>query len=227
MKAEIVEQMRAELYETELCQNDFEKYDLKSLEQNNEPFFWLVREYGTDLCYVGASAIKNWYNTEANRFTMFQDFKAPICGLLYHRKENVCKVFYWDGLTLIPINFDDIERIYENLCKLSFDNAVATFKYEYEICNHSLEIRFGSEETEKQFKEALEFAESLGDASLNDCIERLKRWRRVAVNQYIEIYNDFTKHCFSWSEMINGKCHINGGIIYHAHKNNDHWQIHT
>ena len=43
MIPEIIEQMRKELYDTKLCISDFEKYDLKTLEKTNEPFFWLVR----------------------------------------------------------------------------------------------------------------------------------------------------------------------------------------
>lgn len=47
MIPEIIEQMRKELYDTKLCISDFEKYDLKTLEKTNEPFFWLVRTHGT------------------------------------------------------------------------------------------------------------------------------------------------------------------------------------
>ena len=39
MIPEIIEQMRKELYDTKLCISDFEKYDLKTLEKTNEPFF--------------------------------------------------------------------------------------------------------------------------------------------------------------------------------------------
>ena len=45
MIPEIIEQMRKELYDTKLCISDFEKYDLKTLEKINEPFFWLVRDF--------------------------------------------------------------------------------------------------------------------------------------------------------------------------------------
>lgn len=39
MKKEIINQMRNELYDTALCQQDFEKYDVKELANTNEPFF--------------------------------------------------------------------------------------------------------------------------------------------------------------------------------------------
>lgn len=55
MIPEIIEQMRKELYDTNLCISDFEKYDLKALENTNEPFFWLVRTHGTHLCFIGPS----------------------------------------------------------------------------------------------------------------------------------------------------------------------------
>lgn len=55
MIAEVIEQMRKELYDTHFCISDFEKYDLKELENTNEPFFWLVRDGGTSLCFIGPS----------------------------------------------------------------------------------------------------------------------------------------------------------------------------
>lgn len=51
MIPEIIEQMRKELYDTKLCISDFEKYDLKTLEKTNEPFFWLVHTRNTSVFY--------------------------------------------------------------------------------------------------------------------------------------------------------------------------------
>ena len=52
MIPEIIEQMRKELYDTKLCISDFEKYDLKTLEKTNEPFFWLVRTHEIGRAHV-------------------------------------------------------------------------------------------------------------------------------------------------------------------------------
>lgn len=61
MIAEVIEQMRKELYDTHFCISDFEKYDLKELENTSEPFFWLVRDGGTNLCFIGPS-MENFFH---------------------------------------------------------------------------------------------------------------------------------------------------------------------
>ena len=82
MIPEIIEQMRKELYDTKLCISDFEKYDLKTLEKTNEPFFWLVRTHGTHLCFIGPS-VESLFSSESNRFAIMKDSHAIIASIVY------------------------------------------------------------------------------------------------------------------------------------------------
>lgn len=82
MIPEIIEQMRRELYDTKLCISDFEKYDLKTLEKTNEPFFWLVRTHGTHLCFVGPS-VESLFSSESNRFAIMKNSHAIIASIVY------------------------------------------------------------------------------------------------------------------------------------------------
>ena len=41
---ELIFKMRDELYDTHLCKQDFEKYDVQTISECCEPFLWEVRE---------------------------------------------------------------------------------------------------------------------------------------------------------------------------------------
>ena len=227
MRQEIIEQMRSELFDSQWCKNDFRKYDVLALKTDSEPFFWLVYDNGTVLSYIGPTAVKQWFSTEITRMNMFQDFYAPIQGILHYREYKKVKVFYWSGYTLSSVDFDDVVCIYENLCLKSFNEACMQFPEERDMSNELLPIILRSDTTAQRMTEALSFAKSLNDTSLNDCLSRLKRWRRIARNQKIVISIDFENYCFNFAEMVNEECHINGGIIYHKEKADNRWQIHA
>ena len=90
MIPEIIEQMRKELYDTKLCISDFEKYDLKTLEKTNEPFFWLVRTHGTHLCFIGPS-VESLFSSESNRFAIMKDSLAIIASIFIGMEHNFRK----------------------------------------------------------------------------------------------------------------------------------------
>ena len=105
MIPEIIEQMRKELYDTKLCISDFEKYDLKTLEKTNEPFFWLVRTHGTHLCFIGPS-VESLFSSESNRFAIMKDSHAIIASIVYWDDLDYNKYFYWDGAQLQKVSKD-------------------------------------------------------------------------------------------------------------------------
>ena len=92
MIPEIIEQMRKELYDTKLCISDFEKYDLKTLEKTNEPFFWLVRTHGTHLCFIGPS-VESLFSSESNRFAIMKDSLAIIAVLFIGTIWTIISIF--------------------------------------------------------------------------------------------------------------------------------------
>lgn len=227
MKQEIIDQMRAELYDTRLCRSDFEKYDLETLKDNTEPFFWMIRDYGTTLVKIGASEIARWFSKEHFRFDMFRNPDAPLSSISYYSKCEHQKVFYWDGLDLRRITMQDAFNIYNNLVTPVWEREIKLHPVEYEMRDKPLEIRFGSEETERRYQASLKYAEELNDTSLQDCINRLSHWCRKAVNHYISISSDFTEHGYCFCEMVNDKPNINGGIIMSQYVETNRWSTHT
>lgn len=87
-----------------------------------------------------------------------------------------------------------------------------------------LEIR---ESAREKLKQAMEFADSLHDTSLIDCLNRLTTYSRAAVDHVIEIYEDFAQYSFGFAERVNGEYKLCGGIIYADYRTEKRWEIHT
>lgn len=88
---------------------------------------------------------------------------------------------------------------------------------------------------EERYNEAMEFAEKIGDKSLQDCLNRLKSWERDGLTIYL--YKDFAPYSFYFEEMReDGTRSMNGGLIYHGNPDQSRsfqiepstgWEIHT
>ena len=216
--------MVAELNDTRYCKSDFE-YDLRALNGYNEPFFWMVRKNGTSLCIIGVTQLIGWSKSQMKRFQLFRDKNCAISGILCWNEP--AKYFYYDGFELVSVTKEDIPEIFNSVFDKFYEELKEEYCNEYEMCNEPLEIRYASEETEKRMSETIRFSEEMSDDSLKECVERLTKHCRMSTDHYIQIYTDFAKHSFGWSEMLNGNCRMNGGIIYHDYKKDNHWQIHT
>lgn len=219
--------MRAELYDTRLCRSDFEKHDVEELKNNTEPFFWMVREYGTHLLKIGATEITRWFSNEWRRLDMFRNPDYHFSYIFLYSNYEDSKVFYWDGLDLRRISMQDAVDIYDNLVMPMWWQKIQQYPKEYEMRIKLLEIRFMSEETEKRYQADLLYAQGLDDTSLQDCVNRLSCWCRKAVDHYISISSDFTEHGYCFCEMVNGEPRINGGIIMNQYAEKNRWSIHT
>lgn len=222
---ELIKQMRAELYGTSYCTSDFEKYDAEIIKRSPEPFFWMVREHGTTLLQIGPT-LGDELSKQSVRLELMRDRNAALNPVMYWN-EPYAKYFYYDGWKLCRVEKDDVATIYNNVWGAKFDKLASEYPDEYEMCNEPLELRMAHEGVETKFKQCKEIARDLHDPSFMDCFNRLKKWRRVSTNQYMEICNDFATNSFTFSEIIDGNTHICGGIIYHPGSENNRWQIHT
>ena len=189
MIPEIIEQMRKELYDTKLCISDFEKYDLKTLEKTNEPFFWLVRTHGTHLCFIGPS-VESLFSSESNRFAIMKDSHAIIASIVYWDDLDYNKYFYWDGAQLQKVSKDKVISIFNNIWGSRIHQLSIQYPEEYAAINKPLELKMSPEISER-VKEVKNIASELQDSSFEDCLKSLQKWVRFAVNQHIEIYGDF------------------------------------
>ena len=226
MRQDIISQMEANLYDTSWCKNDF-PYDLKILEEQTEPFFWMVRKCGTSICSVGSLQMLAIMKNQASRFHVFRDKYAYISNFMYHADDSSAKFFYFDGLSLNQIDKLDVLKIYDSLFSEVYEFMKREYVSEYEICNEPLEIKYASEDTKKIMDVALEFADEMHDDSLKNCLEHLSNYLRIAVNQYILIGHDFEQLCFTFSEYINDECKMQGGVICSQGEKGNRWQIHT
>lgn len=233
----IIDEMRSYLSEDESCINDFEKYDIKELEENWEPFFWMVREYGTSLCHIGPSRMNNLFKNEASRFQIFRDNDAPIASLKYWGDNG--RIFFYDGFKLVEIQSIDIECIYANIWYNEIERVKEEHIAEFEMCDKPLEIRM-EECVSAKLDASMAFAKSISDTSLEECLARLSKHSRFGVDHYITLMSDFSEHGYLFFENLNGECRMNGGIIYHGnpkegYKENSSvqinhsygWSIHT
>lgn len=220
--------MRAELYNTRLCASDFEKYDVPNLKDTNEPFFWLVYDNGTCLQFIGQIEISSWASSERMRLALFRSHTVPIDSLRYYSGRDCCKFFYWDGAHLLPLRgFDELQEIFVNLFENFICKLERTHPIEKACCFDPLKVEFASPECFEQWCKSEEYAESMVDPSLGECLDRLTHHTRHAVDHKIVISRDYGQHNYNFAEVVNGKCRLNGGIILHDNASENRWQTHT
>jgi len=99
--------------------------------------------------------------------------------------------------------------------------------------------------TEGKLQEQLDFAKSINDPSLQNCLDRLKNvednYKERGQEIETEIYPDWVKRSFAFCRKTSeGQFMMNGGIIYHGSPNEGYqeggsvqiepsygWQTHT
>lgn len=229
MKQEIIDLMQSNLGSGTWAYKDFE-IDKAHLENYDGPFFWSSRENGTSLTKLDIDHINRMVRNEnpnlaeTNRFCLFQDFYVFLNVVLYWSEMNA-NLFYYNGNVLMKVNQGQAKEIYRDVLTPVYHELKREFMHEYKMANKKLPIKFTCPLS--KVKEALSYAESIGDTSLLDCLHRLRTYKRNAIDQYIEIGSDFTKHGFVFAELRNGECRMNGGIILHDYMKENRWSIHT
>jgi hypothetical protein len=98
--------------------------------------------------------------------------------------------------------------------------------------------------TEGFLADQLAYAETIGDETLANCIQQLKNADEYNKSETI-IGKDFAPRSFEFARMKEGRCIINGGIIFHgahdgggngsspsfsvsiSNNNKSRWELHT
>lgn len=224
MKQEIINQLRAELPTDRFCQQDFNAYDIPELSNTSGPFLWAVTESSTHLLRLDIDFINESLDKESTRLALFRD-----SGYLLHHlglSTELRKIFYYNGDTLTPATYSEAQTIYYNTINPNISRYKSKYPADSIVCHDYLDVRFINGAAER-YEADTKYAEELDDASLTNCIGRLHRWTRRAVNHYIVITTDFLDHSYLFQEFINNKPGVNGGIIMHPTRENNHWSIHT
>lgn len=219
---ELIFKMRDELYDTHLCKQDFEKYDVQTISECCEPFLWEVREYGTHLIGIGPTTILEWLATESLRMQIFRNLYAPISIILCQQPSNDRKLFYFDGLSFMQIGYDKVHELYDNLWANTIRKEFDKHPEEAEIASAPLKLVFSDGALQRKL-ECEEKQAELGNTSFTNCLQRLEKWTRLAVDHEIRIGIDFCDLSFTFGEYVNSGLRINGGIIFHGKE----WCIHT
>lgn len=91
---------------------------------------------------------------------------------------------------------------------------------------------------QEHYNKVVEYAKSIGDNTLQQCIERLQQWEKNSNGKYeIELYRDFAPHSFGFAERTpDGRTGVVGGVLYHGRPDESYavilnpfhgWSIHT
>ena len=92
---------------------------------------------------------------------------------------------------------------------------------------------------QEHYDKVAEYAKSIGDTTLQKCIERLKQWEKNSNGRYeIELYWDFAPYSFGFAEIAaDGSKGVVGGLLYHGRPDESlavmiggpfhGWSIHT
>lgn len=95
---------------------------------------------------------------------------------------------------------------------------------------------------EEKMAKAKEFAQKIGDKTLENCMKRLQNYESLEhiPGLKVNVYSDFCKHSFYFEiERSDGSRYMNGGLILHGtgeetfsvlidgEPNKPEWHIHT
>ncbi len=93
-------------------------------------------------------------------------------------------------------------------------------------------------ECQEHYEKTVKYAESIGDETLNKCIDRLKQWEANSNGRYeIELYYDSSPYSFGFAEVAkDGTKDVVGRLLYHGNPDESYtitlsptrgWSIHT
>ena len=155
-----------------------------------------------------------------------KDSHAIIASIVYWDDLDYNKYFYWDGAQLQKVSKDKVISIFNNIWGNRIQQLSVQYPEEYAAINKPLGLKM-SPEISECVEEVKNIASELQDPSFENCLKMLLSWPRTAVNQYVEIYGDFAKNSFGFSNVINGERKICGGIIMSPNATERRWSIHT
>lgn len=196
-------------------QSDFTEYDRKTMESAKGwqfPMVWIVRSGGTYLLRVGEAA---------EMFTRNE----------YHRYD------YASGSPSIPSTIASMNDIYEDASFYIID-LEGVRKSDYKACievyrdimepvvnkwvkehgklpKPKTKVKFRGI-TLSELKELIRDCEKHDGTSLLTVLKRFHNYRQCVADHYVDVYYYRSHNEFAFSEMVNGKPHLCGGIIFHG-----------
>lgn len=91
--------------------------------------------------------------------------------------------------------------------------------------------------SQEHYDKVVQYANSIQDQTLQNCLERLKQWEKNGQGCEIELYYDSAPYSFGFCERYaDGRTGIVGGLLYHGSPDRSFavtldrfhgWSIHT
>lgn len=227
----------------EYYKSDFYKCDLKmlynceKLDKYDDPsvpeFWWEVNASHTHLLIIDEDNLRNVLNEiESCRFSFLRQPLSFVYGSFSYWTSNYAeysKFYHYDQKSneLVEVTASEAKQQIEDVAAPIVgrlrEEVVAKHPKEAELFNTHVPVKFASGNIYRRF---VELVENHPDGKkLLTRVRQFRNYPRCAVNHYIQIANDFEKTDFVFSEMINDKCHLFGGIIYS--KSSHDWFLHT
>ncbi len=195
--------------------SDFEKYDKEYIIKEGVhafPFLWMVHKSHTYL--IRLSDIRKYYfEKEAFRYDIAQQ-TSWIHGFLWSGCSQVTEDIYYvtkDNVTQISL-----EQA-RNIANDAIELAVTAWEQEHEKLPTKFKVRveIGGISFSK-LKELILDCRNHNDDSLLNCMKRFHNYRQQAKDHKVSVWFNERNNEFSFAEMINGECRLNGGVIFHG-----------
>lgn len=231
----------------EAYKDDFYKCDLSTLykyekcdsysNDNIPEFFWEVNKTHTHINIVDEAGWKKWLDdSEELRFCVARDEEYPMSSFKYWAK-NYDKPkseggsdFYhykpWEKkLEYIPTSkvMDTLLKAWSPILESLQRYLIKRSSWEECRCWHThVPVVFANE---RIFNRCLHLVREHKDGKqLLGLLKGFHNYPRLAVNHQIVIGNDWEPTDFTFSEQVNDKCRLFGGIIYSEASG---WSLHT
>ena len=239
MKNEIIRLMYSVVsgskYTEKYPKADFEIYDLESLEEYDGPFIWCVGPYGTHLLKTEDEMfIKLLETSSMARYSWVQGSS----GLHWIPDQPDIEYWYYGG----GLMFYKMDKKWcEKYLEAKRLTVESNFKLKGGKFPVDMKVPVNMESCSDYFKEQLDYANRIGDTSLQNCLDRFLNRPKRDDDHTINIRRDaYSERSFFFTEFYNGKIQLAGGIIYHGSPNDGYkqngsvqmnpsygWQIHT
>lgn len=227
MKEQVLKAMIKAVDGMKSIKSDFYTWDLKTLASTNEsvPFLWVCSETATHLLVLDEKKMTDHaYNNEAWRFGFMAN---PTQELSYFAQAVSYggDVYYYDGVKgeLRLVSKQELTVLLANVFRPICKKVEAAIKGTWGEIDGSYTAKLPIHFTQGARKLIREILATDEADELLQTLYRIRKWKRIASNQRIDMGIDFVDKSFSFNDVANDHSIMNGGIIYDG----GHWTIHT
>lgn len=201
--------------------SDFEKYDRATIYESHRtdfPIFWIVNNNSTYLIKLGWYVSGITLGKEEYIYDWVSGSPYPDMYLAYVETNSQFYLITENGIKKTSI------QAYKETVRDLITPAVAKYIKEHgNLPKPKVKVKFRGI-TLSKLKELINDCRKHNDDSLLKCLKRFHRYNQSVADHYISVCYDSRYNEFGFTEMINGKSHLVGGIIFHGWKETGYFQ---